>query len=107
MIESGRYNQNMDLMKSTKQEEIILRKYTSIINDIEDHQFRMLSVCAAMLQHYSGGKKQLTGDTLWRKMEKIMTDMRLFASKFSGMKSTSNLPSGLTQLCHMKQPYLT
>jgi hypothetical protein len=106
MIESGTYVQNMDLMKRDKQEEIILRKYTSINNDIEDHQFEMASVCTAMLQQYSGRKKQHTGATLWRKMEKVMTDMRLFASKFPGVNSTSNLPSRLTQLCHMKQPHI-
>jgi hypothetical protein len=79
----------MDPMKCNKQEEIILHKYTSIINDILDHQFEMASVRAAMLWQYSGGKKQLTGATLWRKMEKVMTDMRLFASKFPGVNSTS------------------
>jgi hypothetical protein len=49
-----------------------------------------------MLWQYSGGKKQLTGATLWRKMEKVMTDMRLFAYKFPVVNSTSDLPSGLT-----------
>ena len=83
-----------------------MRKYTSIINNIEDNQLKMVSVRAVMLWQYSGGKKQLTGATLWRKMEKVMTDMRLFASKFPGVNSTSNLPSGLTQLCHMKQSYI-
>ncbi len=107
MIESGIYVQNMDPMKHEKQEKIILRKYTSIINDIEDHQFEMDSVRATMLWQYSGGKKQLTGATLWRNMEKVMTDMWLFVSKFPCVHSTSNLPSGLTQLCHMKQPYIT
>jgi hypothetical protein len=107
MIESGKYIQNIDSMKREKQEEIILRKYTSIINDIEDYQFEMDSVRVAMLQKYSGGKKQLTGATLWREMEKVLTDMRLFMSKFPGINSTSNLPIGLTQPRHMKQLYIT
>ncbi len=63
MIESERYVRNMDPMKREKQEEIILREYTSIINDIEDHQFKMDSVWAAMLWLYSRGKKQLTSAT--------------------------------------------
>jgi hypothetical protein len=36
-----------------------------------------------------------------------MTDMKLFASKFSRVNSSSDLPSGLTQLRHRKQPYIS
>ena len=69
-------------------------KYTSIINDIEDHQFEMDSVRSAMLWKYSGEKKQLTGATLSRKMEKVMTDMKLFASKFPGVIAPLICPVG-------------
>ena len=94
----------MDPMRHERQEEIILRKYTSVIGDIEDMQFEKDSVRAAMLRMYSGGKKDLTGKSLWRKMERVLTDTKLFASKFPGVKSASDLPSGLTQFHHMKSP---
>ena len=83
IFESGTYICNIDPMKREKQEEIILRKYTSVINDIKDIQFENDSLRAAMLCMYLGGKKQLTGPTLWRKMEKVMTDTKLFFVKVS------------------------
>jgi hypothetical protein len=107
MIECGMHICNMDPMRRERQEEIILCKYISLISNIKDMQFANDSVHAAMLRMYSGGKNQLTGPTLWRKNEKVMTDTKLFASKFPGLKSTSYLPSVLTQLCHMKKPYVT
>jgi hypothetical protein len=59
-----------------------------------------------MLKGYKGAKKQLTGETLWLKMEKEMTQMKMFASKFPGINCPSKLPSGTTQLHHMKKPYI-
>jgi hypothetical protein len=59
-----------------------------------------------MLAGYKGAKKSLTGETLWRKMEREMTEVKTFASKFPGINCPSKLPSGSTQLCHMKKPYI-
>jgi hypothetical protein len=96
MIECGTHVRNMDPMRRERQEEIILCKYTSVINSIKAMQFASDSVQAAMLLMYSGGKKHLTGPTLWRQMEKVMSDTKLFGPKFPGVKSASDLPSGLT-----------
>ena len=96
MIQCGRYVHNIDPMRRKRQEEIILCKYTSVINGIKAMQFASDSVQAAMLLMYSGGKKHLTGPTLWRQMEKVMSDTKIFGPKFPGVKSASDLPSGLT-----------
>jgi hypothetical protein len=35
-----------------------------------------------------------------------MRDVHKFASKFPGYNNPSKLPSGTTQLCHMKKPVI-
>jgi hypothetical protein len=77
-----------------------------LILDIEDVHFLCETVHDGMLKGYKGAKKQLTGETLWRKMGKEMTQVKTFASKFPGINCPSKLPSGTTQLCHMKEPYI-
>jgi hypothetical protein len=61
MIECGTYACNLDPMKREKQEEIILRKYISVINNIADIQFENDSVRTAMLRMYLGGRNILLG----------------------------------------------
>ncbi len=86
--------------------EIILTKYQGLIEGIKDHHFLCETVRNGMLKGYKGVKKSLTGETLWWKMEKEMTQVKTFASRFPGINCLSELPSVSTQLCHMKKPYI-
>ena len=85
---------------------MLLKKYQSLIDEIAPEHFVCESVRHDMLAGYKGVKKSLTGETLWRKMEREMTDIKTFASKFPGINCPSKLPSGSTQLRHMKKPYI-
>jgi hypothetical protein len=96
----------MDLMKKSSREEVFLRKYTQIINEIEDIQFEDEPAWAGMLAGYKGAKKSLTGATLLRKLEIEMKDIRKFASKFPEFNNPAELPSGTTQLSNMKRPVI-
>ncbi|MFM8621859.1 MAG: hypothetical protein ACKOB3_00525, partial [Holophagaceae bacterium] len=81
-------------------------KYQRLIGDISPENFVCETVRNDMLAGYKGVKKGLTGETLWRKMEREMTEVKTFASKFPGINCPSKLPSGSTQLCRMKKPYI-
>jgi hypothetical protein len=106
LFEAGTYVFNLNPMRKVQQGEILLSKYESLILDIEDEHFLCKTVRDGMLKGYKGAKKQLTGETLWQKMEKEMTQVKMFASKVLGINCLSKLPSSITQLCHMKKPYI-
>jgi hypothetical protein len=106
LFEAGTYVHNLNPMRKVQQGEILLSKYTSLILDIEDVHFLYKTIRDGMLKGYKEAKKQLTGETLWRKMEKEMTQAKTFASNFLGIYCLSELPSGTTQLRHMKKPYI-
>ncbi len=103
LVEAGTFVHNMDPMKKLKHGEVLLSKYMNIINEIEDVHFEDDSVHADMLNGYKGTKKELSGPNLLRKLDVEMRDVRKFAAKFPGFNNPSQLPSGTTQLCHMKK----
>ena len=82
LVKAGTTVRNMDPMKKSSREEVLLRKYMQIINEIEDIHFEDESVQAGMLAGYKGAKKSLTGATLLRKLEFEMKDIRKFVAKF-------------------------
>jgi hypothetical protein len=106
LVKAGTTVRNMDPMKKSSREEVLLRKYMQIINKIEDIHFEDESVRAGMLAGYKGAKKSLTGATLLRKLELEMKDIRKFAAKFPGFNNPTELPSGTTQLSHMNRPVI-
>jgi hypothetical protein len=105
-VEAGTFVRNMDLMKKSNREEVLLSKYMNIINEIEDVLFEDDSVWVDMLNGYMGTKKELLGPNLLRKLDVEMRDVRKFAAKFPGFNNPSELPSGTTQLRHMKKPVI-
>ncbi len=58
----------------------------------------------SMLRRYKGAKKDHTVQSLWRKYEQELTLLRTFAKKIPGIGNFAELPSGSTQLWHMKTP---
>ena len=106
LIEAGTYVRGLNPMRKPQMGDMILKKYQRLIGDIADEHFVCESVRNDMLAGYKGAKKSLTGKTLWRKMEREMTELKTFASKFPGINCPSELPSGSTQLRHMKKPYI-
>ncbi len=48
----------------------------------------------------------MTGESLLRKLDTEMRELRKFAAKFPGFSNPSSLPSGTTQLSHMKIPVI-
>ena len=103
LFEAWTYVPNLNPMRRVEQTDILLLKYQKLIEAIEDEHFVCKTVCAGMLKGYNEAKKQLTGNNLWQRMEKEMTRVKTFASKIPGINCLSELPSGTTQLCHMKK----
>ena len=106
LVEAGTYVRGLNPMRKPQMGDMILKKYQRLIGEIGPEHFVCESVRNDMLAGYKGAKKSLTGETLWRKMEREMTELKTFASKFPGINCPSELPSGSTQLCHMKKPYI-
>ncbi len=57
-----------------------------------------------MHRRYKGAKKDHTAQSLWRKYEQELTFLRTFAKTNPGIGNLVELPSGSTQLRHMKKP---
>ena len=106
LFEAGTYVRNLNPMRMVKQIEILLLKYQKLIEAILNEYFVCETFHDGMLKGYKGAKKQLTCDNLWRKMKKEITQVKTFVLKFPGINCPSELPSGITQLCHMKKPYI-
>jgi hypothetical protein len=104
LVEAGTMVRNMDTMKKSDRENVLLRKYIALIDEIEDECFESPSVRDVMKKRYRGAKKDLTGESLLRKLDAEMRELRKFASKFPGFSNPSSLPSGTTQLSQMKIP---
>ena len=106
LVEAGTVVRNMDPMKKANREQVLLRKYTEIIQELEDGCFEDATIRGDMLAGYKGGKARqgLSGANLLRKLEREMTDVRKFAVKFPGFNNPAGLPSGLTRLRDMKAP---
>jgi hypothetical protein len=68
LVEAGTFICNMDPIKRSKREEVLLSKYMNIINEIEDVHFKDDSVRADMLNGYKGKKKELLGPNLLQKL---------------------------------------
>jgi hypothetical protein len=85
LIKAGTYVCGLNLMRKAQMGEIILTKYQGLIEGIKDHHFLCETVRGGMLKGYKGAKKSLTGETLWQKMEKEMTQVKTFALRFPGM----------------------
>jgi hypothetical protein len=105
LSEAGAFVRNMDPMKKDIKERAFLAKYISIVDDIEDDQFvNETLVRDKMRRIYKGAKKEHTAQSLWRKYEQELTLLRTFAKKIPGIGNLAELPSGSTQLKHMKTP---
>jgi hypothetical protein len=104
LSEAGAFVCNMDPMKKDKKEKAFFEKYVSIIDEIEDKEFKYASVRNNMRRRYKGAKKDSIWQSLWRKYETELTDLRSFAKKNPGIGNLAELPSGSTQLRHMKKP---
>ena len=98
--------QNMDTMKKSDRVNVLLRKYIALIDEIEYECFDNPSVRDDMKKQYRGARKDLTGESLLQKLETEMRELRKFAAKFPGFSNPSSLPSGTTQLSHMKIPVI-
>jgi len=81
LSEAGAFVRNMDPMKKDIKERAFFDKYISIVNEIEDDQF--------------------VDETFVREK---MRQLRTFAKKIPGIGNLAELPSGSTQLRHMKTP---
>ena len=105
LSEAGAFVRNMDPMKKDSKEGAFFAKYLSIIDEIEDDQFEDTGlVRETMCQMYKGAKKENSPKSLWRKYEVELTGLRTFAKKIPGIGNLAELPSGSTQLRHMKMP---
>jgi hypothetical protein len=87
LVEAGTVVRNMDPMKKATREQVLLRKYIEIIQEIEDGCFEDATIRCDMLSGYKGGKARqgLSGANLLRKLEREMTDVRKFAVRFPGV----------------------
>jgi hypothetical protein len=72
---------DMDPMKKDKTEKAFLAKYVSIIDEIEDKEFKDESVRTNMRQRYKGAKKDISGQSLWWNYESELTNLWSFAKK--------------------------
>jgi hypothetical protein len=104
LSEASVFVRNMDLMKKDKEEKAFLAKYVSIIDEIEDREFKDALVRINMRQRYKGAKKDNNGHSLWRKYKTELTDLRSFSKKNPGIGNLAELSSGSTQLRQMKKP---
>jgi hypothetical protein len=104
LSKAGAFVRNMDPMKKDKKEKAFFTKYVSIIDEIEDEEFKYASVRNNMHQRYKGAKKDNNGQSLWRKYETELTNLHSFAKKIPGIGNLAKLPSGSAQLRHMKKP---
>jgi hypothetical protein len=107
MVEAGTYIRNMGPKMIPIQEKRLLGKYRSIIEDIEDEHFESdQGLQEIMLKGCFSTKREISGASLRRKLKVEMTALKTFASKFPGINCVSDLPSGSTQLCHVKKPLI-
>jgi hypothetical protein len=105
LSEAGAFVRNMDPMKKDRKEGAFFAKYLSIIDEIEDDQFEDTGlVRESMRRMYKGAKKANSSKSLWRKYEVELTGLRTFAKRIPGIGNLAELPSGSTQLRHMKMP---
>ena len=63
LVEAGTYVRVMNAMKKAKHKEVRLRKYVSIINEINNDCFKDDNLWKDMLIWYKVAKKQLSGRT--------------------------------------------
>jgi hypothetical protein len=106
LVEAGTMVRNMDTMKKSDRENVLLRKYIALIDKIEDKCFESATVRDDMKKRYRGAKKDLTGESLLQKLETETWELRKFAVKFPGLSNPSSIPSGTMQLSHMKIPVI-
>jgi hypothetical protein len=106
LSEAGAFVRNMDPMKKDKKERFFFAKYLSIIDEIEDDQFEDTEnqVRENMRKMYKGAKKVNSPKSLWRKYKVELTGLWTFAKQIPGIGNLMELPSGSTQLRHMKMP---
>ena len=103
-VEAGAAVRGMDLMKKEKKESVFFQRYMNILDEIDDDMFVHENIRINMRQKYKNAKKENSGQSLWRKYETELTEIRNFAKKIPGVGSLSELPSGSNQLRHMKMP---
>jgi hypothetical protein len=92
LIKAGTYVFGLNPMRKAQMGEIILTKYQGLIESIEDYHFLCETVCDGMLKGYKGAKKSLTGETLWWKMEKEMTQVKRSPCNSRGLIVCPNFP---------------
>ena len=79
LAEAGTYVQDLDPMKRIKQENIFMRKYLHIVNNIEDKLFKNKQVWDAMHLNYKGAKGgRVTSATMYRKQEMEINNRKNF-----------------------------
>ena len=103
-VEAGAAVRGMDPMKKEKKESVFFQRYMSILDEIDDDMFVHENIRVNMRIKYKNAKKENSGQSLWRKYETELTEIRNFAKKIPGVGSLSELPSGSNQLRHMKMP---
>ena len=106
LSEAGAFVRNMDPMKKDKKRGLFFAKYLSTIDEIEDDQFENKEnpVRENMRRMYKGAKKVNSPKSLWRKYKVELTGLWTFAKQIPGIGNLTELPSGSTQLRHMKMP---
>ncbi len=104
LSEAGAFVHNMDPMKKDKKEKAFFAKYVSIIDEIEDMEFKNELIRSNMHQRYKGAKKNNNGQSQWQKYKTKLIGLRSFSQKNPGMGNLAELPSGSTKLRHMKKP---
>ena len=109
LAEAGTYVRGLDPMKRAKQEDIFMRKYLHIVNNIEDELFKNKPVQDAMRSNCKGAKKKggrFTSANVYQKQKTEINNIRKFVAIFPGVGDMSILPSGLTQVRDMMKSYI-
>jgi hypothetical protein len=105
LSEAGAFVRNIDPMKKDKKESAFFAKYLSIIDEIEDDQFKNAeTVRENMCRMYKGAKEIKFSEESVAEIRRRLTCLRTFAKKIPGIGNLAELPSGSTQLRHMKMP---
>jgi hypothetical protein len=72
-------------MKKEKKESVFFQRYVNILDEIDDDMFIHENIRINMRQKYKNAKKENSGQSLWRKYETELTEIRNFSKKIPGV----------------------
>ena len=82
-------------MKKEKKESVFFQRYMSILDEIDDDMFVHENIRVNMRIKYKNAKKENSGQSLWRKYETELTEIRNFAKKIPGAYPIGTTSYGL------------